>query len=270
MPVVIDRVDQEGPSGVTTYSMRLRDHDLAVSYRFEPGQFNMLYLPGIGEVAISISSDPAEPQVLRHTVRRVGNVTQALGRLRPGNSLAIRGPFGRPWPLEQLTRCDVVLAAGGIGLAPVRPLIYHLIRQRQDFGRVTLLYGARRPSDLLYMREFPAWRDAGLEILVTVDLGDADWNGQIGVVPGLFDHLSLEPGRTRVVTCGPEIMMRFVALAGLERGIAAQHVYLSLERNMQCAVGLCGHCQLGAEFICKDGPVFTYQRMAPYMQREDL
>jgi len=165
---------------------------------------------------------------------------------------------------------DLVIAAGGIGLAPLRPLIYEIVRNRRDFGQVSLLYGARRPQDLLFPESYSSWREAQIDVYVTVDVGSPDWQGEIGVVPHLLDRVTMDPERTVVLTCGPEIMMRFVSMAALGRGISPDKIYLSMERNMNCAVGLCGHCQLGKEFICKDGPVFTYARMAPYLTREDL
>jgi NAD(P)H-flavin reductase len=230
----------------------------------------MLYLPGIGEAAISISSDPNKPQVLLHTVRAVGNVTHALARKRMGDQVLLRGPFGSSWPLDECCGCDVILAAGGVGLPPLRPAIHEIINRRGDFGRVTLLYGSRRPQDLLFTHEYDAWRDAGIEVEVTVDLGDDSWQGNIGVVPSLLAPLALDASRTRIFTCGPEIMMRFVIYEAVGRGVALHHVYLSLERNMNRAVGFCGHCQLGPAFICKDGPVFSYERMKPFLEIEDF
>jgi NAD(P)H-flavin reductase len=268
-PAVIRDVQPETP-GVATYSLELADHRAGAAYRFRPGQFNMLYLPGIGEAAISLSSDPEEHGVLRHTIRAAGNVTRALARKRAGDRLALRGPFGVGWPLAACHGQDVIIAAGGIGLAPLRPAIYHLIRHRGDFGRVILLYGARTPPDLLYAGEYDAWRAAGVEVETTVDIGDADWQGNIGVVPVLFYRLRLDPQRTQVLTCGPEVMIRFVIFEALARRIAPARIHLSMERNMSCAVGLCGRCQFGPVFVCKDGPVFSYQRLQPYLHVEDL
>lgn len=256
--------------GISTYALQFENASIANDYRFLPGQFNMLYLPGFGEAAISISSDPDQPNSLAHTVRVAGNVTRALSRMKMGQQLLLRGPFGTSWPVDKLTGCDVILACGGVGLAPLRPVIYHIKNHRDDYGRVRLLYGARTPSDLLYTNEYDDWRAHDIEVNVTVDLGDDAWTGQIGVVPVLFDRLRLTPSQTRVLTCGPEIMMRFVILEALGRKVRPNHIFLSMERNMNCAIGFCGHCQLGPEFICKDGPVFTYQRMEPYLNHEDL
>lgn len=263
----IRHITHEVP-GISTYDLQLEQRDAADA--FTPGQFNMLYLPGFGEAAISISSDPQQLDTISHTVRVAGNVTRALARMKTGEQLAVRGPFGSAWPVEACRGCDVVIACGGVGLAPLRPVIYHIVNHREDYGRVHLLYGARTPADLLYTDEYDAWRDADIEVNVTVDLGDADWQGHIGVVPVLFYRLRLAAPDTRVLTCGPEIMMRFVIFEALARKIRRQHIFLSMERNMNCALGFCGHCQLGPAFVCKDGPVFTYQQMEPYLHLEDF
>lgn len=267
--VRIRGIKSESP-GIATYELAFDDAEIAARYRFRPGQFNMLYLPGIGEAAISISSDPNRPETLLHTVRVTGNVTRALARMQIGDQLLIRGPFGSSWPIEECRGCDLVIAGGGVGLAPLRPLLYQVINHRDDFGNVHLLYGARRPADLLYADEFDAWRAAGIDVEATVDLGDDGWRGHIGVVPALFYRLRLQAARTRILTCGPEIMMRFVIFEALARRIPPAHIYLTLERNMNCALGFCGHCQLGPAFVCKNGPVFTYEQMAPYLDLEDL
>jgi NAD(P)H-flavin reductase len=172
--------------------------------------------------------------------------------------------------MEALRGQDIVIACGGIGIAPLRPAIYHIVRHRGDYGRVYLLYGARTPRDLLYAGEYDSWRNAGIDVETTVDVGETNWNGNIGVVPVLFFRLRLHPKQTHVLTCGPEIMMRFVIFEALARRVAPAQIHLTLERNMNCAVGLCGHCQLGPMFICRNGPVFTYEQLEPYMHVEDL
>ncbi|QDU98873.1 FAD/NAD(P)-binding protein [Lignipirellula cremea] len=268
-PATICSIRPETP-GVATYELAFNDPDRQSRYRFLPGQFNMLYLPGFGESAISISSDPEEPSRLLHTVRVAGNVTGALARTHPGETIGVRGPFGSAWPVAEIRNSDVVIACGGIGLAPLRPVIYHLLRRRHEYGRMTLLYGARSPQDLLFADEWNHWRSEGLEMEVTVDRGDADWKGQIGVLPALFSRLDLAPERTTVLTCGPEIMMRFVISEALLRNISARRIYLSMERNMNCAMGFCGRCQLGPAFVCKDGPVFTCEQMQPYLHLEEF
>jgi NAD(P)H-flavin reductase len=245
--------------GVQTYDLSFDDP--TATYSFRPGQFNMLYLPGVGESAISVSSDSEEPAKLRHTVRALGNVTRAMTRLQPGDKLGVRGPYGTAWPVEEFRGKDLIIMAGGLGLAPLRPVIYHLIRHRSEYGRVSLLYGARTPADLLYSGEYESWRANGMDVQVAVNVASTDWHGSIGTVMPLLATLPLDPARTAVFTCGPEVMMRFVAAAVVERGLASEQVFVSLERNMNCAVGLCGHCQFGPAFVCKDGPVFPFDRV---------
>lgn len=268
-PVTIADIKPE-IRGVATYELRFDDEEFRHHFRFLPGQFNMLYLPGIGESAISISSDAEHADSLWHTVRVAGNVTQALARMRAGEQMLLRGPFGSAWPIDQCHSRDLVIAAGGIGLAPLRPVIYDVVNRRDRYRKVSLLYGARTPQDLLYADEFEAWRAADIQVEVTVDLGDANWRGNIGVVPVLFNRLRLGAGNTQVLTCGPEVMMRFVIFEALSRHISPDDIYLSMERNMTCAMGFCGHCQLGPAFVCKDGPVFSYRQMEPYLHVEEF
>ena len=229
---------------------------------FVAGQFNMLYVFGVGEVPISVSGDPTRPRPLVHTVRAVGAVTQGLCALRPGDVVGVRGPFGSGWPVEEAAGSDVVLVAGGLGLAPLRPALYHLLAHRGRYGRVVLLYGARTPGDLLYRREVARWAArADLWLGVTVDRGDGGWRGHVGVVTRLIPGAAFDPADAVALVCGPEVMMRFTVAELLKRGVPEERVWLSLERNMKCAVGFCGHCQFGPAFVCKDGPVFRYDRV---------
>jgi NAD(P)H-flavin reductase len=268
-PAVIEAIKPEA-QGISTFSLRFVDSGRPTAFRFQPGQFNMLYLPGAGEVAISVSSDPGEPQLLGHTIRYAGNVTRALGRLKVGHRVGVRGPYGTPWPLEKAAGKSLVIVAGGIGLAPLRPLILSILRRRDAYGRVVLLYGGRTPADLLYTDEFARWQEGNLEVHVTVDLADEHWKGLVGVVPQLFYRIRVEPKQTVVMTCGPEIMMRFVIYEALARRIAKDAIYLSMERNMKCAVGFCGHCQFGPTFICKQGPVLNFASIEPFFGKEDF
>jgi NAD(P)H-flavin reductase len=258
-------------TGVATYALRFTETAARINYDCAPGRFNMLYLPGVGEAAISVSGRDVVTDTWLHTVRTAGAVTQTLAELGKGGKLALRGPFGTSWPLEQAAGRDVVFVAGGIGLAPLRPAIERALANRASFGRLTLLYGARSPQTILYAGKFEAWRSRGLHIEVTVDRSEPGWLGRVGVVTLLVDRLRpFEPGRTTVLCCGPDVMMRYVARSASDRGLSAADLWVALERNMQCAVGFCGHCQLGPAFICKDGPVFRYDRMAPYLATEDL
>jgi NAD(P)H-flavin reductase len=253
-----------------TLWLRFKDPALQKSYRFEPGQFNMLYLPGYGEAAISICSDAEKKDTIGHTVRFVGNVTNAVSRLKIGDTIGVRGPFGTHWPIEQLEGKDIILAAGGIGLPPLRPVIYHILRNRAKYGKVILLYGARTPADLLYTSQFEEWRKAGIDVQVTVDRADDTWKGQVGVVSMLFYHFRLDQTKTAVMTCGPEIMIRFVVFEALARRVPLDKIFVSLERNMKCGQGSCGHCQLGPFFVCKDGPVFPFSALEPYFSVEEF
>lgn len=230
---------------------------------FAPGQFNMLYAFGVGEVPISISGDPDNPERLVHTIRDVGAVSRALSRVTPGDVIGVRGPYGRPWPIDWMQGRDVVITTGGIGLAPLRPAIYHILNHREQYGQVVVLYGARTPTDMLYVDELHAWRGRfDVEVEVTVDSAGTDWHGEVGVVTALIPWAKLEYSKTVALVCGPEIMMRFT-LKELEKiGIGPRNVFVSMERNMKCAVGFCGHCQYGPHFVCKDGPVFRFDKVS--------
>ncbi len=226
---------------------------------FAPGQFNMLYAFGVGEAAISISGDAAEGAAFVHTVRNVGAVSGALARMRPGATLGLRGPFGTGWPVAAAEGADVVIVAGGLGLAPLRPAIRHILNHRRRYGRVVLLFGSRNPGEMLFRRELERWRQRlDVEIGVTVDHADPSWRGNVGVVPSLIRHASFDPHEAVAFVCGPEVMMRFTATALLAAGMGGERIWLSMERNMKCAIGLCGHCQFGPTFICKDGPVMRH------------
>jgi NAD(P)H-flavin reductase len=257
-------------TGVRTYDLVFRDSRAAARYEFAPGQFNMLYLPGIGEAAISISSDPADRSSISHTVKAVGNVTDALARLGVGDEVILRGPFGTPWPLADLRGQDIVIAVGGVGLASVRAAILEIATNRESYGRVTVLFGAKTPAALLYQREYDAWRGRGIDVRTIVDQADAGWRGRTGLVTLLFDDLALDPSRTGLLACGPEPMMLAVVRRAEAEGLAQSQMFLSMERNMICAARLCGLCQFGPEFVCRDGPVFPYDRIARFLTIPNL
>ena len=267
---VIEEIRPEVES-VTTYTLKLRDASDPAACAARPGQFNMLYLPGVGESAISVSGDCRRADRFVHTVRAAGRVTITLSQLEVGDEIGLRGPFGSCWPIDGWRGRDVVLVAGGIGLAPLRPVIYELMHRRTEFGAVALIFGAREPRLLMYADEYAAWEAAGVSVITTVDRADDAWSGNVGVVTALLDRLPLRDPRSAVAAvCGPEVMIRYAALSAVKRGISSENVWVSLERNMQCAVGLCGHCQLGPEFICKDGPVLPYSRVARLLAVEGL
>lgn len=238
---------------------------------FGPGQFSMLYAFGIGESAISVSSGASEVPVLSHTLRASGWVTRALSAVRPGDSIGVRGPFGGRWPLVAAEGGDLVLVAGGIGLAPLRPAVLHALAHRDRYRRVVLLLGARTPADLLFPDELDAWRDDDrIELRVTVDTAGRGWFGPVGVVTTQVARVGIDPSASTVLSCGPPVMMRFVARSVLALGVPPDALHVSLERNMRCAVGTCGHCQVGTEFVCRDGPVFPWSRVGRLLEVREL
>lgn len=269
MTPVMARVDRVLKETHDTFTLQLAAADGELG-RFEPGQFSMLSVFGVAELPISISGDPAETESHTYTVRSVGQATLQLVRRKPGDWLGVRGPFGVGWPMDAARGKDVILIGGGIGLAPLRPALYRLFHQRRDYGRVILLYGSRSPRDLLFRREIAAWkRQPGVQIMVTVDYGGLSWQGNVGVVTSLFRYVRLDPSRTVALLCGPEVMIRYVAMELEQKGVSANDIYPSMERNMKCGIGLCGHCQFGPQFICKDGPVFPYARVRHWIERDE-
>ncbi len=230
--------------------------------RFAPGQFDMLYLHGAGELPISMCGDPEKPEDLVHTIRAVGAVSRAMVALRPGDMLGVRGPFGRPWPAQEAWDKDVLMVAGGLGLAPLRSALHLVARHRDRFRRAALLYGARTPADLLYRRELGRWERHDIMVRTTVDRRQIGWSGRVGVVTGLFQDLHLHPLDTVALLCGPETMTRFAVRDLARLGVPLERVFVILERNMKCGVGLCGHCQYGRYFVCRDGPVFRLDEIA--------
>jgi NAD(P)H-flavin reductase len=245
--------------------------EAGVPAAFAPGQFDMVYAFGVGEAALSISSDAAVVGPRTYTVRSVGWVTRALHQLQPGSSIGVRGPFGRGWPVADVDGEDLLVLAGGIGLAPVRPAVLHALRHRERFGRVVLLVGARTPGDLVFRDDLARWEaDPAIDVHVTVDLPSRGWSGPVGVVTRLLSRIALDGAATRALTCGPEVMMWFVARALLARGLPPEAVFVTLERNMRCAVGTCGHCQLGPEFVCRDGPVFAWSEAGRLLAVREL
>jgi NAD(P)H-flavin reductase len=242
-----------------TFTMELVPESDLNRISFQPGQFNMVYVYGVGEIPISISGDPFNSRVLVHTTRAVGTVTKVMDRLRKGDTVGIRGPYGTPWPLQQAVGKDVVIVAGGIGLAPLRPSLYAILNERDKFGKVVLLYGTRSPSDILFREELERWRARfDLDVFVSVDHAMAGWKGNVGVVTTLISKSPFDPQNAISMICGPEVMMRFTAMELIRRGLDPKQIFLSMERNMKCGIGLCGHCQYGPYFVCKDGPVFRY------------
>ncbi|HET9492809.1 MAG TPA: FAD/NAD(P)-binding protein [Chloroflexia bacterium] len=267
-PYRIIRVRQETAD---TRTLDIEPVDGSRCPRFIPGQFNMLYIFGVGEMAISISGDPAWRSTTTHTIRAVGNATRALTSLKPGDTIGVRGPFGVGWPVEQMAGKDVLVIAGGIGLAPLRPTIYTALNNRRAYESVSLLYGARTPIDLLYTDELEQWRSRhDMYVGVTVDSAGDNWGGNVGVVTTLIPKAHFDEKKTIAMVCGPEIMMRFTVMALQDRGVPLENIYISMERNMKCGIGLCGHCQLGPDFICKDGPVFRFDHLESVFGKREV
>jgi len=265
------RVERVRDETYDTFTLELEPRGASGVASFSPGQFNMLYVFGVGEVPISISGDPARPKILVHTTRAVGPVTKAIRKLKRGDELGVRGPFGTSWPVEEAKGSDVVIVAGGIGMAPLRPSMCQLLSQRRDYGNVVLLYGARTPGDLLYQREMEQWRGrSDLQVDITVDRALRWWRGNVGVVTTLISRAKFDPASTVAMICGPEVMMRFTIADLQRRGVGDENIYISMERSMKCGIGFCGHCQFGPFFVCKDGPVFRYDRVKEWLGKGDI
>jgi NAD(P)H-flavin reductase len=254
-----------------TYTLELQASAGKTDYPFAPGQFNMLYAFGIGEVPISISGDPADPSRLIHTVRVVGNVSRALTGAGKGGVIGVRGPFGTSWPMKEAEGNDVVIVTGGIGLAPLRPAIYHLLANRDRYGKICLMYGARSPEEMLFVKELEQWRGRfDIEVQITVDAAFSGWKGNVALVTALIPKASFDPYQSIAMVCGPEIMMRFTLMELKKRGIEDERIYVSMERNMKCGIGHCGHCQFGPFFVCKDGPVFHLNDIRRYFEIREI
>jgi sulfhydrogenase subunit gamma (sulfur reductase) len=257
---IVERVQES--HNVFTLRLRLTDPKEQATYRFAPGQFNMVYLFGVGEVPISIVSDPEDDHLLDHTIRAVGRVTEGLSRLSEGARVGIRGPYGRGWPLAEAEGRDVLLTTGGLGCAPVVSVINYIMRRRERFGTLTIMQGVKHSDDLIYRRHFERWHDVpDTRVLLAADRGGPMWPWHVGYITDLLDGVNPDPDRTLTMMCGPEGMMLATIRSLLARGLPEHLIFLSMERNMQCAIGHCGHCQYGGKFICKNGPVFPYSEI---------
>lgn len=266
----IARVRRRFPEGPKVWTLEIEEVGGAGT-GFAPGQFNMLSVFGVGEIPVSMSGDALHASCLVHTIRAVGPVSAALAGLQSGDILGVRGPFGTGWPVAEAEGLDVVIVAGGLGLAPLRPALYHLLCRRSCFGKAVLLYGARSPEDILFRRELDSW--AGEQIIdavVTVDHALSGWHGHAGAVTTLIPRAGFDPKRAIALVCGPEIMMRFAIAALRGAGVPEDAIYLSMERNMKCAAGLCGRCQFGPVLVCRDGPVFRLDRLRGLLAIEEL
>lgn len=264
--VVMNRV-QESPT-VFTLQLRLEDEAAQAGFGFIPGQFNMLYLQGVGEVPISIMSDPEDSRhLIGHTIRALGRVTKGLAKLQAGDRIGVRGPFGRGWPMDLMRGKDVVVVTGGLGCAPVVAVIHYVLRRRADYGRLTIIQGVKKAEELIWREQYAHWNTLpDTQVLVAADEGGAFWPWHVGRVTDLFSRISMNAENTVAVLCGPEGMMRIATQLLLERSLPETSMFLSMERNMQCAVGRCGHCQFGGSFVCRDGPVFAWPQVKDFMQ----
>ena len=249
-----------------TYALKINSREIQRSYVFKPGQFNMLYIPGIGEAPISISSAPTDHEIM-HTIRIAGDVTTYISRLNAGDVIGVRGPFGSNWPLEEIEDRDLMIIAGGVGIAALRSVMRHILMSkmgkkspsRTPIGRKFILYGAKTPKDIIFRDEFPRYMDA-FQVFLTVDKADPEeyWRGEVGLITGLLNKVSFNPLNTVVFMCGPEVMMQSMTKELILRGVPGEKIFISMERNMNCGMGVCGHCMFGPKFVCKDGPVIRF------------
>ncbi|WP_454781840.1 FAD/NAD(P)-binding protein [Legionella sp. WA2022007384] len=258
--VIVEKIEES--STIFTLHLRFLDPEHHEQFLFSPGQFNMLYLFGVGEVAISIVSDPEKKDILTHTIRAIGRVTKALQKLQPGDRIGVRGPYGRGWPLEQTKGKDVVVLTGGLGCAPSVSIIEYILARREQYGNLSILQGVKHSEDFIFRKQYAIWQKSPNTVIhVAADQAGPKWPWAIGYVTDMIDQLKLNPENTIVMMCGPEMMMNTAIKVLNQRGISEDNIYLSMERNMECGIGQCGHCQYGGVFICKDGPVFAYSEI---------
>ncbi len=265
------KITSHNDETIDTFTVELQPVDNTQTFEFLPGQFCMLHAFGIGESAISISGDPKVKNIITHTIKQVGSVTKILEALNFGSTIGVRGPFGKAWPVKETVGKNVVIVAGGIGLAPLRPMIYHIQANREQYKKVWLFYGARTPKDVIYEDEISKWRKRGdIDINLTVDKGGLLWRGGVGTVTALMEKNQIEVNNTIALVCGPEIMIHFSVLSLEKMGFSKEAIYVSMERNMQCGLGYCGHCMCGSKFICKDGPVLKYSEAEQLLKVREL
>jgi NAD(P)H-flavin reductase len=266
---IVERIQES--ASIFTLRLRFKDAARQAAYRFLPGQFNMLYLPGVGEAPISLSSDPEDHASLGHTIRVAGRVTQGLNRLQAGDAIGLRGPYGRGWPLETSSGRDIVIVTGGLGCAPAVAVAHYVLKRRGQFGRLVVVQGVRHASDLIWRDTYARWAQApDTQVLIAARDGGALWPWHTGGPIELLAQASFNPANASAMICGPEGMMVEAARTLTRLGLPGEDIYLSLERNMQCAAGLCGHCQLGEKFVCRDGPVFAWTQVRALLERGGL
>ncbi len=257
---IVERI-QETPT-IFTLRLRFTDPQLQKNYSFQPGQFNMLYLYGVGEVAISIVSDPENNTLYDHAIRMVGRVTKGLAKLKQGDYLGVRGPFGRGWPLQKTQQKDVIIITGGLGCAPVVSAINYIMQRRAQYNRLIIMQSVKHSDDLIFRKRYEQWQQVpNTEVYLAADKASKGWPWQLGRVTDMIQALQFDAENTLAMLCGPEIMMQVAAQELIKKQFAEDHIYLGMERNMECAIGHCGHCQFGGLFICKNGPVLAYSAL---------
>jgi NAD(P)H-flavin reductase len=260
--------EYENPN-ITTLVLEPEGHDAIEDLR--PGQFSMLYAFGVGEIPISVSSILRKSPQITHTIQNVGEVSKTICHAKEGDIFGVRGPFGPPWPTEMAKGKDIIIMAGGLGIAPLRPLIEQILQERGEYNHVNVLYGTRNTKTILFYTDIISWQaDRHVNFQITVDYAYQNWRGHVGVVTSLVDKAQYDPKNTVAFVCGPEVMMRFSVQALREKGIPEDSIYLSMERNMKCGFGHCGHCQYGRYFVCKDGPVFQYPDIKRYLKIKEI
>lgn len=252
----VEKLEVEN-SQITTFVLSFSDPQLNNTFRYEPGQFMMVSMPHCGEAPISISSTPTRPGTIHLSVRRAGKLTAAMHGLQVGDTIGLRGPYGKPFPMEQLEDRDLLFVAGGIGLAPLKGVLNGCLDQREHFGKLTVLYGSRTPSDIAFQADLALWQQQGVDCRLTVDMAEKGWNGEVGLVTSLMDDLNPDLGRSTALICGPPLMFRAVLGRLAAMGFNDEQVFTTMERHMKCGVGICRHCHLDGKLACVDGPVFS-------------
>lgn len=260
-PASIDNVKEETPD-IRTFRLSFTDREMRDHFTFRPGQFILVSVFNCGEAPISISSSPTSSAIFELSIKKVGSLTGEIHRCSTGDEMGVRGPYGNGFPLERLYGSDLLFVGGGIGLAPLRSMIQYVFARRSEFGRITILYGARSPEDIVFKEDLAGWEEEkDARVLITVDRGDRPWKGATGPVTRLWQETDVDPSSTKAIVCGPPVMISYVVFDLLKMGFAEDDIISTVERNMKCGVGKCGHCSIGSKFTCIHGPVFTYREM---------
>jgi len=265
---VIEKIIDETPD-ITTFHFNFKEEKLREEFTFEAGQFGEFSVLGIGEAPFCISSSPTRHDHLEFTVQRVGRVTNALHRLGVGDEIGFRGPYGNSFPLDYMGGKNLVFVGGGIGLAPLRSLVWNVVDNRNNYEKIFILYGARSPADLCFRYDLDTWsRDQSINIMTTVDMGDAGWTGKVGLVPDVLEEVAPSAENAVAVVCGPPVMIRYTFRVLEKLGFKLEQVVTTLEKRMKCGIGKCGRCNIGNIYVCRDGPVFTYAQIKSFISSE--